>query len=346
MRGKIVGVFVLLFSFVVSVDAQNPKFSGWGKNYTTVNSYDGKLEQAALQVRIEKSGLLDLQPGWKIAVTATTNPISNGKIFPLDKIYFQPYFISGSSNDPGPLPTISQLGFVSPVYAKDNAEAFIIPSSPYHIYNKGTNNSYFDMLIQLNLGVSGGSYLKNLLVPGSYNSPEFLLKLEFNLYDKDNLLLGNYYTNHTIQISYNLSGTPPTENNFSIQISNSAKNGLLELKSMADYISGKNVTYAKGITVSSNVAYQLNMKSQSQYFESVSNDGKQLPLDVLKVQLLPNGNEVALRASPQTLYKGESTNSQSQSFDLKYSTIPNDQRLFEADVEEYKTTLTYEITVQ
>lgn len=342
MRGKIVGVFVLLFSFVVSVDAQKPKFSGWGKNYTTVNSYDGKIEQAALQVRIETNGLLDLQPGWKIGITATTNPISNGKIFPLDKIYFQPYFISGTSNDPGPLPSISQLGFISPTYAKNNAEVFLILSSPYHLYNKGTGNSYFDMLIELNLIVSGGSYLKNLLVPGSYAYPEFPIKLEFKLYDKDNVLLGNYYTNHTIQVSYNLSGTPPTENEYSLQIINNAKNALLELKSMADYINGASVTYENGVIVSSNIGYQLKVKSQQANF--ISEDGNTLPLDIVKVQLMPNGNAISLSTTNQVLYNGISTNSQTQSFDLKYSTTPNDSRLYEAEVEDYKTTLTYEIS--
>lgn len=342
MRGKIVGVLILLLSFVVSVDAQKPKFSGWGKNYTTVNSYEGKIEQAGLQVRIETNGLLDLQPGWKIGITATTTPINNGKIFPLEKVYFQPYFISGTSNDPGPLPSISQLGFISPTYAKNNAEVFLIPSSPYHLYNKGTGNSYFDMLIELNLIVSGGSYLKNLLVPGSYASPEFPIKLEFKLYDKDNVLLGNYYTNHTIQVSYNLSGTPPTENEYSLQIINNAKNALLELKSMADYINGASVTYENGVIVSSNIGYQLKVKSQQANF--ISEDGNTLPLDIVKVQLMPNGNAISLSTTNQVLYNGISTNSQTQSFDLKYSTTPNDSRLYEAEVEDYKTTLTYEIS--
>ena len=113
---------------------------------------------------------------------------------------------------------------------------------------------------------------------------------------------------------------------------------------MADYINGTNVTYNNGVTVSSNTAYQLTVKSQMPEFKSEA--GQSLPLDVVKVQLLPEGNSVALSNTPRILFKGSSTNSQPKYFDLKYSSNANDVRLFQAEVENYKTTLTYEITVQ
>lgn len=338
---KTIALLIFSICFVIKINAQNPKFSGWGRNYTTVSSYDGAFELAAFQVRIEKTGFLELLPGWKISVRAIPTPAKNGKIFPVEKLYLQPYFLSGAANDPGPLPALSQLGINSATYLQNNSEVYLIPSSPAKLYNKGTYNSYFDFLLQLNFVVSGGSYLNNLK---DSSWPEYPVRFEFKLYDTSNSLIGSMFVDHKIQVSNNLTGTPPVENNFSLLISNNAKEGLLEVKSMADYINGTNVTYNNGVTVSSNTAYQLTVKSQMPEFKSEA--GQSLPLDVVKVQLLPEGNSVALSNTPRILFKGSSTNSQPKYFDLKYSSNANDVRLFQAEVENYKTTLTYEITVQ
>lgn len=338
---RVVSTLVLLFCILsVSVEAQNPKFSGWGKNYTTISSYTGKTESAAFQVRIEKTGALSIEPGWKISVRAYPQPSSNGKIFPVEKLSMGPYFISGTSNDPGPLPSIAQIGINPVTYMQNNAEAFLIPSSPYHIYNKGTYNSYFDLLLQLNFIISGGSYLDEL--KHQYSSPEYPVRFEFSLYDKNNTHMGSFNVNHTIQVSNNLSGTPPAEEKeYSIKISNTAKEGLLELKSIADYINGVSVTYNEGLSVTSNTGYVLTVKSQSPNFKSES--GETLDLDVMKVRL-SQGNLVTLSTSPQVLHEGASTNKQSFYYNITYSTEANNVKLFEAKMVDYKTTLTYEIT--
>ena len=332
-------VLIALFLLALgSVKAQ--KFSGWGKNYTTVNSYSGKFESAAFQVRIEKTGALSIEPGWKISVTAYPKTLSNGKFFPAEKLSMSLYFISGSSKDPGPLPSLSQIGINSMTYMQHNSEAFLIPSSPYHIYNRGTNNSYFDLLLQLNFIINGGSYLDGL--KHQYSSPEYPVRFEFKLYDKNNILMGTFDVNHTIQVSNSLSGTPPAEEKeYSIKISNTAKEGLLELKSIADYINGVSVTYNEGLSVTSNTGYVLTVKSQSPNFKSES--GETLDLDVMKVRL-SQGNLVTLSTSPQVLHEGASTNKQSFYYNITYSTEANNVKLFKTKVVDYKTTLTYEIT--
>lgn len=338
MKGsKTIGLVILLMCFMIDINAQSISFQGNGGETVDVMSFDGtnrKDGSSFLLLTFASSGSTNIKPGWKMKVRAESYSASNGKFFPVDKIYLQPKSINVPSNI-----TFEQLGIKAITPILNNMDVFLIKYSNFNMIAE----YYFQLQFTLKPAVVGGSYLADL---SNVHQTEYPIRFYFTIYDENDIFIANTSFDYKIQVSSNLTGTPPTENNFSIQISNSAKNGLLELKSIADYINGKSVTYQEGITVSSNVAYQLNMKYQSQYFESVSNDGKKLPLDVLKVQLLPNGNEVALSASPQTLYKGESTNSQSQSFDLKYSTIPNDQRLFEADVEEYKTTLTYEITVQ
>ena len=340
---RVVSTLVLLFCILsVSVEAQNPKFSGWGKNYTTISSYTGKTESAAFRVRIEKTGALSIEPGWKISVRAYPQPSSNGKIFPVEKLSMGPYFISGTSNDPGPLPSIAQIGINPVTYMQNNAEAFLIPSSPYHIYNKGTYNSYFDLLLQLNFIISGGSYLDEL--KHQYSSPEYPVRFEFKLYDKNNILMGTFDVNHTIQVSNSLSGTPPVENDYSLFLSPDAKDVNIAFAEAKDYIYGKVVSIPEGLRVSSTIDYELKVSSQSltEYFTSSDSNEPPLPLDVVTVEL-GGFDAVPISSSPQKLAEGEQTNNGDRRYNIIYRTKPGDERLFNAKEEKYTTTLTYQI---
>lgn len=339
-------VFILIQLLLAGINlhAQNPKFSGWGKNYFTINSYNGLTVTDALKVRIEKNGVLDIKPGWKISVRATATPLKNGKFFPVEELSLQPYLLSGASNDPGPLPAISQIGINASTFLQSNAEVFLIPSSPAHLYNKGTYNTYFDFQLQLNLTIRGGSYL-NRLKDGSW--PEYPVRLEFKLYDSGDALLGMFQIDNRIQVSNNLSGTPPVENNFLLQISNGAKSGMLEVKSIADYVNGASVSYPNGIIVSSNTDFQLKVKSMASNFTALS--GATLPVEVVKVRLEPESGgtyeiiETSLSTTATKILSGATTNSQAKSYKLTYSTNANDDRLIQSKVDEYQATLTYEM---
>lgn len=336
MKGsKTIGLVVLLMCFMIDINAQSISFQGNGGDTVDVMSFDGtnrKDGSSSLILTFASSGSTNIKPGWKMKVRAESYSASNGKFFPLDKIYLQPKSINVPSNI-----TFEQLGIKAITPILNNMDVFLIEYSNFNMIAE----YYFQLQFTLKPAVFGGSYLADL---SNVNQTEYPIRFYFTIYDEKDIFIANTSFDYKIQVSSNLTGTPPIENNFSLQIGNNAKEGLLEVKSMADYINGTSITYNSGITVSSNTAYQLKVKSQLPEFKSET--GHSLPLDVVKVQLLPEGNSITLSNAPKILYKGNSTNSTQKSFDLKYSSNANDSRLFQAEVENYKTTLTYEITVQ
>lgn len=330
----------LLFIFSITfVYAQS--YSGFGNNYTGVESYDGALNSRAFTIRVESNKPFNIEKGWRLSVRAT--PRGGKKEFPMQRVSLRPSAVEGSANDPGPLPTIGQLGIAPINILHKGAEVFLINSSSVPLYHRGVNSSYFNFNLLFNLSVEGGSYL-NIL-----KGAEYTIDFVFTFYTFDYKVLGEVHNQHKIGV-WSLSGPPPTENNFSLEISSPAKNGVLEIKSMSDYINGAIVKYDKGITVSSNAPFQLTVKSMQNEFKS--DMGNTLPLDVVNVKLVPNNfnvstvNEVNISTAPQILLIGNSTNSLPQSLDLIYSTKGNDERLFKTKSENYSTTLTYEMTVQ
>lgn len=335
---------LVLFLFVMSlgsISAQN--YGGWGNNYTNVLSYDGVTNINSFTIKLSTNSPLDIKEGWTLSVKAISK--SSGKEFPLQKLYLQPFAIEGAANDPGPLPTLSQLGIAPANYLKKNTDVLLIPASSVPLYHKATNSSYFNFQLSFSLSISSGNYLNSL------RGAEYPIEFVFTFRDSEGSFIGAINLNHTIRVNETLSGTPPPENNFSLEISGPAKNGQLDVKSMSDYINGASVKYDKGIVVSSNAPYQLTVKSLQNEFKSEL--GNTLPLDVVNVKLMLNNsshattvNEVKISTAPQILLKGSSTNSLPQSFDLIYNTNGNDERLFKTKSENYSTTLTYEMTVQ
>ena len=338
-RVYLIVLFLLVMS-LGSISAQS--YGGWGNNYTNVLSYDGATNIKSFTLKLSTNNPLDIKEGWKLSVKAISK--SSGKEFPLQRLYLQPFAIEGAANDPGPLPTLSQLGIAPANYLKKNTDVLLIPASSVPLYHRGINSSYFNFQLSFSIGISGGNYLKSL------RGNEYPIEFVFTFRDSKDSFIGGINLNHTIRVNETLSGTPPPENNFSLEISGPAKNGQLDVKSMSDYINGASVKYDKGIVVSSNAPYQLTVKSLQNEFKSEL--GNTLPLDVVNVKLMPNSsngdivNEVKISASQQILLKGNSTNSLPQSFDLIYNTKGNDERLFKTKSENYSTTLTYEMTVQ
>ena len=151
--------------------------------------------------------------------------------------------------------------------------------------------------------------------------------------------------NYTIQVHRLTGDPPPDENQYSIRVSTEASNGLLEFKTMADYLNGKSVTYTDGLSVSATTAYQVTVRSIPAHFSSAV--GNTLPLDVVRLQLTGGAGTmapVALSTDTKTILQGLSTNGASQHFDITYSTEANDARLFNVPADHYTTSLMYEIS--
>lgn len=338
-------IFFISFSLLLLYEGntQNPNFTVWSQNYLNVYSYDGTTQTEAVTVQISKNGPLDVAD-WRLSLQVQPTTLWNGKVFPAEKITLHPNRISGSANDPGPLPNIVEIGAPASVPLVAGSEVYLVPRSNAPLYNVGVNNSYYEMKISFDLTVAGGDYLTDL----KSGSPVYPMPMTFMLYGANNEVLGTAQVYYSIQVHENLSGAPPVENVFALQFSGDAQNGKLSLHTPFDYSSGVGVTYNNGLSLTTNTDYQLTVKSVQSDFSSLS--GNHLPLDIVNVYLTPSEGgsvsivEKALSQLPQVILTGSSTDKQPVFFDLNYRTNPNDQRLIQAKPEEYSTILQYELT--
>lgn len=331
---------IVLFLFVIGF-SYGQTFSGSSNTYLNVYSYDGAVSIDAYRLRFEYTGNNLNVPNWKISMRVK-GPIvsSDGKVFPSEKISLVAVRTEGQANNPGPLPTLSEIG-VRPHVALDGlSEVFLVPSSNEPLYNKSQYSTYYDLKIIFNLVVAGGGYLADL-----HEYRQFVVPFQFTAYRGDNTVIGVYDQNYTIQVHRLTGDPPPDENQYSIRVSTEASNGLLEFKTMADYLNGKSVTYTDGLSVSATTAYQVTVRSIPAHFSSAV--GNTLPLDVVRLQLTGGAGTmapVALSTDTKTILQGLSTNGASQHFDITYSTEANDARLFNVPSDHYTTSLMYEIS--
>ena len=332
-------IFLLTIGF-----SYGQTFTGSSNTYLNVHSYDGAVSIDAHTLRFEYTGTNLNVPNWKISMKLK-GPIvsSDGKVFPSEKISLIPVRTEGQVNNPGPLPTLSQIGMPSPVPLMGMSEVFLVPSSNAPLYNVSPNSTYYDLRMIFNLVVAGGAYLADL-----HDYRQFVVPFQFTAYRSDNTVIGVYDRNYTIQI-HRLTGTPPSDQNqYSIRVSSDASNGLLEFKTVSDYVNGKSVTYTDGLTVSATTAYQVTARSIPAHFSSATgNTGNTLPLDVVRLQLSGDGGTqpaATLSTATKTILQGSSTNGEYRTFDITYSTEPNDPRLFSVSPDHYSTSVMYEIS--
>lgn len=329
---------ILLFLFAAGFSYGQLTFSGWNNGYLGINTYDQTVAIDGYTLRFEYNGADLDEPHWKLSVKPT-GPIrsKDGTIFPTEKISFVPNRTQGQAQ-PKPVPTVTQIGMPSPVPLNGTSEVFLVPSSNASLYNKSQWNSYYELKLIFNLVVAGGAYLRPL------QNKTFDFTLRFTAYRQNGSVIGVKDLSYTIQVQQ-LSGAPPEENEYSIRVSTEASNGWLEFKTMADYINGKSVTYASGLSVSATTNYQVTVRSIPLHFSSASGDT--LPLDVVRLQLSGGSGvtaPVTLSTAPKTILQGSSTGGTSVNFDITYSTEANDQRLFNVPSEQYETSLMYEIS--
>lgn len=336
----ILAIFSLCF---VNLYSQTPTFSNWNNGYLNIYSYEGTSQSGGITLRVTNSGYLNIE-NWKLAVTATQASGGNGKQFPVDKIQLLPSHTAGQATDPGPVPSMAELGVLSMVQLINGTDVFLVPVSKTPIYNKGTYNSYYDLQMIFSLNVLGGAYLTDLKT----NSPQYPIGLTFTLYGANNQVLGRTVINYTFQVHQNLTGEPPAENSYTIKVAAAARSGVLDINKLSDYVNGASVTYTDGLIVSSSTDYQIAVKAVSPTF--LSSRGNSLPLDIVNIVLQPaSGTQALVSARPlsslaQVLSTGTSTNRLPVYYNIKYSTNPNDKRLFQSVKDEYTITLQYEIT--
>lgn len=334
-----IGFLFLLFH--ISAYGQVNLIWQGGSDYLTVSSYSGAVSQSDItSLKISGNGNITFE-NWKLSARIVNYPVVNGgNEFPADKISFSPTRTSGNLK-PGPVPNVAQVGMPLTVpFQNGPNEVYLVPGSTAPIVNNSpTQNDYFEFIMGFNLTIAPGSYLNTL-----QGWKEYPFQIEYTLYDKNNTPIARLQHAFRIQVA-NLGNPPAEESRYSIRVSTEASNGLLEFKTMADYINGKSVTYTDGLSVSATTAYQVTVRSVSSHFSSSA--GNNLPLDVVRLQLGGGSGNIytrSLSTSTQTILQGSSTGGTSLNFNITYSTEANDSRLFNVPSEQYETSLMYEIS--
>lgn len=319
-------------------------FHSWTNGYLQLNSYAGNMQTDAFMLTLAGNGNIHV-PNWRVSVRMkqpVTSP-ATAMQFPIDKISLQPTTTSGQAH-PNAIPSVTAIGMPLNVTLQGQQEVFLIPQSNAPLYNEPPSpQGYYELQLRFNLTIAGGAYL------GTFPTwTTFHALFELKVYDQYNNIIGIMEHPYQLQIAQ-LSGQPPASQ-LSIQVAAPAQKGLLVLSSMADYAQGASVTYPNALLVHTNTDYQLKVKSLQPDF--VSANGHVLPLSTVKVSLVPVGGIAAttipvwLSAVAQKVASGSSTGNVQAYFDIHYATQPNDATLFSAEMEEYTTTLQYEITPQ
>lgn len=312
----------------------------------SVNSFQGYTSSDAMVTRFTYSGTNLNISNWKVTVSTQSSIKSTDGTaeFPSNMIALIPINTIGQAQ-PNAIPTISEIGMPSIVPLNGSSEVYLVPRSNAPLYNISQYTSYFDLQLHYNVQVLPGGYLKDL--QGGYTQKSYIIPLTFKAYGSNNELLGSFQVNYQIDV-FKLIDTYAEENTYSIRISSEAQKGLLEMKTLADYANGVKAVYSSGLSVSTNVAYQVSLRSVSAQF--VSDKGSTLPLNVVKMHLVPVGSNSAsvstieLSNTSQIIANGSSTQNTSNYYDIQYWTSAADNQLIEAVMAEYSTTLLYEIT--
>lgn len=334
--------FFILFIAVLSNNsllAQISLVDGGGSGYTAVSSYKGVVMPNHYVLQMNINGENVNISNWSISVRVK-QPIRNseGKILDPSKVSLRLNNISATK---GASPTISQIGAITGKIPLSLADVAIIPNSQYAIRTGGPSNNTNIILFSFDIIVEGGSYLEQLKSWQNYH-----MDMEFKFTSAN---VNPYPTTRGIGFQIYPTDNLPIEPVYSIQINNNASNGLLEFKSISDYVNGVSQTYANGLSVVSNTPYALQVKAQSSAFESLE---KSLPLNTVSLNLKAVNNTsvagtVQLSNAAQTIINSVmNTGTQPRIFDVRYFTSPNDTRLQNAKPDTYKTTLIYTMIPQ
>jgi hypothetical protein len=334
----------LLFIFVcISAQAQI-SFTSWVNSYMQISSYSGETNPDAYTVTFAGNGNINL-PYWKLSVRLKQSIQSNDGVYtiPANKISFQPISSTGQAY-PNPIPSIAEIGASLNVMLQENSEVFLIPQSNAPMYNAPAKpKGYYNLQLNYAITVLGGSYLGNFPAWTKFTAP-----VEFTAYDQYNSVIGKVSHQFQFQIG-NITGTPPADV-MTLKINMDASNGVLEFKSMQDYINGTSVTYSNGLMVTSTGNFQIKVRSLQNNL--ISSSGSSIPVEVIHLLLSPldhpnqTVHPITLNMSSQTLAQAISSQNTSYNYDIKYFTSPQDERLINAKPEDYATTLQYEIMPQ
>lgn len=341
----------LISQIAFSQSVRGLRFSGDTNSYISVTSYDGVVANEAFTTAFEFNTKNLSAPNWKLTVELV-NPFksSDGLVLGPDKISFVPKKTvkQRGGGSPNPLPSITEIignNFEIPL-----TNGVLVPKSNVAL-KMSNNDNYYGMELKFDLKVQGGDYLTAL------RGKEFTGVLLFKAYEVNGKLIGSFQVGYTIQVSNNLTGTPPQEDQFAISFSPEIVNGALEYNSPASYFNRNSVIYKNALTVNSNKNYKITVKTSSPNFVSTTDLNRTIPVGVVYMKLsnaTNTSNSLPLSNNVTTLLNGSSSDFNiSQIYDIEYFTtggtdfinaLPEDAMSATSSVETYATTLEFTIT--
>ena len=298
--------------------------------YVPLSSYKGVRINRAYRFRVHIPEQDSIKTGWSLKVSVLSS--SNGiKDFPVDKISLELNSIAGTNN-----PNISEVGVIGGEHPLSKGDVLFIENSSVKKYK---NSPYAQWIFLFDLKIAGGGYLEE------YKTwSEYTLITKFSLYNGGVMIAEKSWP---LRMQIYPNDTPPTEPTYGIIVNTAARNGLLELKTMRDYIEGVSQTYKDGLSVISTTDYSIEVRSIKNNFEAGNST---LPVNAVSLELKDSknngGGTIVLSENTQTVFNTTATGKQARLFDIRYFTTPNDERLINATPASYQTTLMYTLVPQ
>jgi len=340
MKNKL--IYVIFFFCVAILKsnfllAQITITNGGGAGYMPIHTYNGIEFKNHYILQIDVNGNVNL-PNWYLTVRVN-KPIKNSESKTLDpsKVSIRLNNISGDS-----APSIQEIGTSIRPIPLSLAEVPIIEYSKAPIESE--SKKYKQIRISFDIIIAAGSYLEALKSWQNYS-----MDLSFILSNATRQLVSQ--TTREFQMQIYPSGTPPIDPitpQLGIQVNANARNGLLEFKTISDYVNGVSQSYQNGLAITANTPYAVQVKAINAKLIAESNT---LPVNAVSLAIKdPNnltiGGTIALSENTQTIFNATNSTTQPRLFDIRYFTQPNDQRMLNAKPANYQTTLTYTLIPQ
>ncbi|UKT62969.1 hypothetical protein [Pedobacter mucosus] len=328
-------LFSIGLCFFTNAVAQ-PRISTSNQMYMQVSNSQTQTFNNAFQVQISLVGFLRNYPNWSLAAILNqeiTN--SEGKTLPFSKIKLSLSAVTGA--------TFAQIGSgTTPVQLNaPGIQSLIINSSKLPLQNDGFE-FYKQYVFTVDVILAGGTYLDALKSWQNY-----AMNLAFVLLDNKGVELARSSAINNMQIRPDGTYTSPAT--YGIQVQDNARSGLLELKTMNDYVNGTSVSYANGLTVTAATPYAIMVRTSNANFSAGT---KTLPVSVVNLQLsavsTSGSYTIPLSETSQTVGSGGTNTSSAQAYkyNIRYFTKANDSRLINAVPDNYSGILIYEIIPQ
>ena len=338
MKNKFFVVVIVIITIALfnigGLSAQGVSSSAHNTGYVALNSYSGKITESLFTFRIDISGNNVNYPNWSLMVRA--NPLitnSEGKRMDPSKISLRLNRVERG-------PTIQMMGTSKTPVPLSFSNKYLIQRSNSPIMPPaGTDNNQwvfvFDVIVQ------GGSYLETLKSWENYK-----LNLTFTVLNESNGVLTE--SNAGVDMQLHPQDMPPSEPTYGIEINSNARNGLLEFKTMSDYVNGVSQIYQNGLSVTSTTSYAVQVRSLKNNFEA---DANTLPVSTVSLEIKdPNNSGVGgtkpLSENDQTVFRATNPDKKARLYNIRYFTQPNDERMIYAKPASYETTLVYTLVPQ